>query len=469
MCTLAWAGPGVAQTTQPPREVAPIVLVGTVLTPGGPIDHGFVLVEDGRITSVSTDDPHRRNATVIHTHAVIAPGFVDLHNHVSWNVFPRWHPSALFSNKYQWRMDADFAQRVRTPYDHLFSQYFCDMNRWGELRALAGGTTSMLATAADACIHGGVRNLDYNSGLHGTTELTLERVFNTLELPPASDLQTRVLFAAQAHLLAVSPAYDALIVHLAEGTDAVAHEEFAFTKAQALLLDKGVFIHGTALVAADFEDMARAGTALIWSPHSNVELYGQTTDVRAALAAGVQVAIAPDWAITGSANMLDELRFAKTFSDQHLDGLLSDRQLVEMATSVPAKMAGLDHEIGAIAAGMRADIVVIGKHGLGDPYRAVAGASARDVQLVLIDGVPLYGARGIMHRFFHESQLQDVPMPGSAKQLATPAIEGVVIADVASRLQAALQAEGTSLAALAEQSRDEDTGPENDDASGELE
>jgi 5-methylthioadenosine/S-adenosylhomocysteine deaminase len=461
LCTLAAAAPTLAQDAP---QNAPIVLVGTVLTPNGSIDHGFVLVENGRISSVSTADPHRRDATVIYTNAVIAPGFVDLHNHISFDVFPRWHPGALFSNKYQWRTDPDYQQRVGMPYQHLVAQHFCDMNRWGELRALAGGTTSMLATGADACIHGIVRNLDNDSnGLHGPNQP--ERVFNTLELPPATDPQTRAFFAGQAQLVAASGAYDALVIHLAEGTDAVAHEEFAFVKAQSLLFSNGVFIHGTALDAADFHDMAAAGTALVWSPRSNLELYGQTTDVRAALAAGVQVAIAPDWGVTGSSNMLDELRLAKAWSDTHLNGLLSDGQLVEMVTSVPAQIAGLNHEIGAIAPGMRADIVVIDKNDRRDPYRAVISASARDVKLALIDGVPLYGARGVMRRFWRKSDLQDVPIAHAVKQLATPAANGVVVADVANRLQTALRAEGTSLAPLVEQDDDDSSLEDDDDAS----
>ena len=240
------------------------------------------------------------------------------------------------------------------------------------------------------------------------------------------------------------------MLHLGEGTDAVAHEEFAFMKAQALLVPKGVFIHGTALDAADFADMAAAGTALVWSPRSNVELYAQTSDIEAALAAGVEVALAPDWAVTGSSNLLDELRFAAAWNDEQLGGLLSARQLVDMVTSTPAHIAGIDDEVGAIVAGLRADIVVLKKQHRRDPYRSVVDARAQSVKLVLINGVPLYGARGVMRRFWSKPDLQDVPVPRARKQLRSPAADGVVVADVASRLRPALQAEGTSLAALTE-------------------
>jgi hypothetical protein len=119
-----------------------------------------------------------------------------------------------------------------------------------------------------------------------------------------------------------------------------------------------------------------------------------------------------------------------------------------MVTSVPARITGVDDEVGAIRAGLRADLVVIsGRHN--EPYAAVVDAAAADVQLVLIDGVPLYGERTLMERFWDRPGLEEIPVPGGAKMLATAAA-GVVAGDIAERLRPALDAEGTSLAPLAE-------------------
>src|SRR5215212_6802656 len=184
------------------------------------------------------------------------------------------------------------------------------MNSWGELRALVGGTTSILATGRVACVHGLVRNLDFNSGFYGTTELDLEHIYNVApgELPPLSDPAGRAAFVAAAGYFITNPLYEALVMHVAEGTDAVAQEQFTFLQSQNLLNPKGVLIHGISLGASDFQAMAAAGTALVWSPRSNLELYGVTANIAAALDAGVEIALAPDWAITGSSNMLDELK-----------------------------------------------------------------------------------------------------------------------------------------------------------------
>jgi cytosine/adenosine deaminase-related metal-dependent hydrolase len=73
-------------------------------------------------------------------------------------------------------------------------------------------------------------------------------------------------------------------------------------------------IHGVALRKPDFEKMAAAGVGLIWSPRSNIELYGETADVATAKAVKVKedqritIALAPDWSPSGSDGVLQELK-----------------------------------------------------------------------------------------------------------------------------------------------------------------
>ncbi|HEY9522092.1 MAG TPA: amidohydrolase family protein, partial [Thermopolyspora sp.] len=385
--------------------VSSYVLRGTVLTPAGALKRGYVGIVGGRIAAVGAKQPDLPGALLINTDGVILPGFVDLHNHVPWNVLPRWHPPHLYSNRYQWRDDPAYQRAARIPFDDLVDAHFCEMNAWGELRALAGGTTSIMATHLFPCIHGLVRNLDYNSGFYGTTELDREHIVDAIGVPLASDLEGRAEFVAAAGYYIGNPAYEALSLHVAEGTDALSEEEFTFLQLQLLLNPKGVLIHGISLGPADFRAMATAGTALVWSPRSNLELYGTTADVAAAVAAGVEVALAPDWAVTGSSNMLDELKTAVAWNRGHLGGLLTPRQLVDMATSVPALVAGIDDEVGSVRVGLRADLVVL-RGDASDPYGSVLRASAREVQLAMIGGVPLYGDGALMQKFWAPGELE---------------------------------------------------------------
>ena len=429
-------------------ESRPIILRGTIILPEGILLHGYVGIISGRIVSVSENSPDLPNAISVNTHGIILPGFVDAHNHLRSNVVPRWKPSRLYSNRHEWRQDPEFLRLVNGPINSLGSTQFCDMNKWGELRALVGGTTSIMTTHPQPCIRGLVRNLDYNSGFYGTTQLNLEHTFNVLDLPPASDVFGRAAFVGAAHFFIANPFYEALLIHLAEGTDAFSLEEFIFMQSQSLLNPKGVVIHGIPLRPADFQAMSLNGTSLVWSPRSNLELYGATANINAALDAGVEIALAPDWAITGSSNMLNELKVAALWNSEQLGGRLTDRQLVDMATSVPAHIAGVDDEVGAIKVGLRADILVInGNHN--NPYGAVIDATASNVDLVFINGVPIYGDRTFMKHFWNPDELEEIELPEATKTLATP-VANFLVSDIETRLQLALQAEGTSLAPLTE-------------------
>ena len=424
-----------------------LVLRGTVITPDAVLKHGYVAIVNGRIVSVSEKQPDIPGASMVNTEGIIAPGFVDVHNHISWNALPRWNPSTTFSNRDEWANSLEY-QAAIAPIVPLMSSQYCDLNAWGELRALVGGTTSIIGTRPVACIYGLVRNLDHNSGFYGTTELNRERIYNNVLFPSPSDADGRAQLVAIATFLNLNPLAEALVVHAAEGTDAFSEEQFTFLQSNSLLGPKGVIVHGISLVPSDFQAMAETGTALVWSPKSNLELYARTTNVIAALDAGVEIAIAPDWAITGSSNMLDELKVATQWNREHLGGRLTDRQLLEMVTSVAARIVGIDDEVGAIRPGLRADLTIISGD-ISNALSAVINARPANVQLVLIGGIPVYGSRSLMERFWLSTALEEIGLPGGPKTLASPAA-GFVVSGVAARLDAALRGAGASLAPLTE-------------------
>jgi hypothetical protein len=439
------SGPAVDATLL--ANQAAYVLRGTVVTPDGVIEHGYVAIVNGRIASVSEKQPDVEGAT-INTEGIILPGFVDIHNHLHANVIPRWNAGHFYNSRYEWRIDPQFVAAVSAPIDQLLPTHGCDMNAWGELRALIGGTTSAMTSIRASCIRGLVRNLDFNSGFYGTTQLDLEHIINVVQMPFPTDAQGRAIFVATAQFLIGNPLYEALVVHAAEGTDAVSQEEFTFLSTNSLLNPKGVLIHGISLGLADFQAMAATGTALVWSPRSNLELYGTTANIMAALDAGVEIALAPDWAISGSSNMLDELKTAANWNREQLGGRLSNRQLVDMVTSVAARAVGVDDEVGAIRPGLRADLLIIEGRS-DDAPKSIVEANADDVQLVVIGGVPMYGVRNLMERFWSRTELEAISIFKAPKVLATGAA-GIVAAEIIARLGPALAGQGTSLAPLVE-------------------
>src|SRR5262249_9692386 len=142
---------------------------------------------------------------------------------------------------------------------------------------------------------------------------------------------------------------------------------------------KTTIIHGAALGDPELSIMAQNGMSLVWSPRSNVFLYGAGTDlsrtanVPLALSKGINVALGPDWSIGGSQNLLDELRFAHQVDVANWGNSIPSKALVEMVTVNAAKALGLGSVLGSIEVGKKADLVVI----QGDaavPYDALLAA-----------------------------------------------------------------------------------------------
>ena len=156
-------------------------------------------------------------------------------------------------------------------------------------------------------------------------------------------------------------------------------------------------IHAAGLLPEDFDVLARHGTSMVWSPLSNLLLYGGTARVDAARAAGVGIGLGSDWSPTGSKNLLGELKVAWLYSQHALDGLLTARDLVAMATRDAARILKWERHLGTIEAGRRADLLVI-EGRAGDPYDALIRAKETDVLLVMINGVARYGIPALMAR-----------------------------------------------------------------------
>jgi cytosine/adenosine deaminase-related metal-dependent hydrolase len=205
--------------------------------------------------------------------------------------------------------------------------------------------------------------------------------------------------------------------------------------------------------------MAEHGVSLIWSPRSNLELYGNTADVAAAKAAHVRIALAPDWSPTGSDGLLAELNYAAAWNEIQKPRPFSDRELVGMATSVPAAIVGDGDRLGSLEAGRDGDVVVIrpeGEGGKHDAYWTVTHATAAQVMLVTVDGEPLFGDPELVEKLEPSRPSEKVEICGSSKTILFTGLHGHVDAadetwaHSVATLQSALRHYGRGLAPVAE-------------------
>nr|WP_246377007.1 MULTISPECIES: amidohydrolase family protein [Gluconacetobacter] len=173
-------------------------------------------------------------------------------------------------------------------------------------------------------------------------------------------------------------------------------------------MPQAALIHAVALTPADFDLVAARRASLVWSPRSNLSLYGQTMDVLAARRRGITIALGSDWLPSGSMNLNRELACAVHFNHSHLHDALSDDALWRMVTLNAARVAGAEKEIGSIAVGKLADLVLFA-----DPahrgVHAVVRARPQDEMLVLRGGTVLLGRGDLVDRLRPSCEAIDVP------------------------------------------------------------
>jgi 5-methylthioadenosine/S-adenosylhomocysteine deaminase len=194
--------------------------------------------------------------------------------------------------------------------------------------------------------------------------------------------------------------------------------------------------------------MAKGKVGLVWSPRSNDELYGSTTNIAAAHAASIPIAIAPDWSPSGSAGMLQEVSYA---ARRYL--AITSGDLVAMATSTPAKIARLDNQIGALTPGTLADFIVISATidpKAPRPLDPVVNSTAASIALVVGGGQPLYGDPALLAQLLPAgTKLDQMTVCGAKKAIylgqSAAATRNESLADITNLLNAALANAGSTL------------------------
>lgn len=410
-------GPSVAS---PPAVVEQpgmggLLLVGTVLGEDAVFD-GEVLIVDDTIACVDVScraHPAAGSATVVQTWGVISPGLIDAHNHLTYDFLPEWVAPSLYDNRYQWSDVPSYEAHVAPFADGRNSNdRICPAAKWGELRSLIHGTTTVMGQSPNrSCLDRLVRNADHHHGLG------YDHMRTTIGSP--RDLTDDDAAGLVMDFTASSNPVTRFALHMGEGIrgDGVDLEFASYAgrdprpnrhQGVNLLVDPGrysgtgLLIHGVTLTDAEITEAAAAGAHVVWSPSSNMVLYGQTAAVDRMIAAGINLAIGPDWTVSGTDELLSELRFARQLADDLAFMGVDDERLWRMATHGGADAVGLGFAIGRLRPGYVADIVVFGRRAFA-PHRAVVESRAADVRLVLIGGVAYYG---------DESLRQDAPTLG---------------------------------------------------------
>jgi cytosine/adenosine deaminase-related metal-dependent hydrolase len=387
-------------TDAPPDATDRYALDGRVVTMDDRhrvIDPGRVYVEGDSIRAVAPGDAPAPDGwddvRVVRTGDTIYPGLIELHNHLSYNALPLWDVPQRFDNRAQWMRHRDYRRLISGPAAVLGRSggFLEAVVRYVEAKCLLGGVTTSQGIALASNM--GIRR--YYRGLVRNAEHTGEP-----RLPPAA---TRVADVAAAD----APAFlerlresSSLLLHLAEGVDAAAREHFRALRIgprEWAITPALAGIHCAGLSGRDYQILRARGGSMIWSPLSNLLLYGGTADIRRAADEDLPIALGSDWSPSGSKNLLGELKVGWLVSEEE-GSVFTPRELVAMATTNPARILKWQEAVGSIEPGKRADLMVVDGRS-GDPYEHLLKARESSVTMVVIDGVPRCGQPRLMAPF----------------------------------------------------------------------
>ncbi|WP_163867124.1 lamin tail domain-containing protein [Myxococcus eversor] len=384
------------------------LFTGIILAPDKIYQGGQMLVDSaGTIQCVSCDcsqTPGASTATrVTCPQSVVSPGLINSHDHITFQAAPYVATGASVEERYEHRHDWRVGNNGHTLVSSGGSTG-ADGIRWGELRQVMAGTTSV---AGSGGAKGLLRNLDApnvsetasnQEGLGAGSGANYETF-------PLSDSNGRELASgcgyAGIDTPAAIPAASAYLPHIAEGIEATARNEFLCLSGQQaggqdILGPRTAIIHGIGLRASDISMISGKGTSLVWSPRSNVGLYGDTAAVPLYKSLGVNIALGTDWLRSGSMNILRELRCADALDTDYFNNTLTDAETWAMVTGNAAH-AFQATNTGALAPGKVADVAIFRLNGhLDSPYRAVIMAEPADVVLTMRGGKALFGESAVV-------------------------------------------------------------------------
>jgi cytosine/adenosine deaminase-related metal-dependent hydrolase len=395
---------------------------------GAPVPGGGVAVEDGRIVAIA---PAGELEGERHSFpdAVIVPAFVNAHSHLEYAVYAGFGDGLSFP---PW-IDLHVTRKRR-----LLNGDAVAIARLGAAECLRSG----IATIGDASFTGAAAQACAELGLAGTVYLevfgddpgaALER-FAELRDATSSFASGRLALGVSPHAPYTTSAdvYEAcaglgvpVTTHLAESEaeqDWVLHGTGTMTGAAAdllvaparrsgirMLAERGLLGPGLVVahcVYADAEEiglLAEHGAAIAHCPRSNAILGCGAAPLAAFLASGARVGLGTDSpASTPSFDMFEEMRTAvyTARARERRPDALSAKAALELATLGAANALGLGDETGSLAAGKRADLVVVSLSGSPflpweEPTTAVVfGGSPDRVLLTLVAGEVRYEEGG---------------------------------------------------------------------------
>ena len=383
------------------------------------LDTGAVAVRDGVIVAVGTrGDLEGVTAaeTIDATGKLVMPGLVNAHTHLG---------DSLFRSLVEELPLEAWLERLWISERAFVSRESVELGaRLSMAEMLRGGTTCALdmfwfpEAAADAALGAGFRlvtgpiffDFDGPDGVAvdariATGERWLERYaaeplitpcvqpHNALTVSPDGLRAARDLAGRAGALFHTHCSETATEVR--QTIERFGHTPVAHLDELGILDGPTVLAHCVHLADDDFARLRRSGAAVLHNPLSNLKLGSGVAPVARLLEEGIPVALGTDGPVSSNdLDMWTAMRFAGLLQrGVHMDPVLTPaREVVRMATTVGAEALGLGDQVGRLAEGYRADLILIDLARphlmpMYDVYGHLVYAVGRDdVRSVMVDG-----------------------------------------------------------------------------------
>jgi len=314
---------------------------------------------------------------------LILPGLVNGHTHAAMTLFRGLAddlPLMDWLNQYifpaESRMDDDFVYRgsLLACAEMILSgtTTFCDMYLFEDQVARAAAASGLRAVVGEVLYDFPSPNYGELENGFRYTEMLIEKWADdplvTIAVEPHSLFTCHPSLLTRANDLAVEAGIP-LNIHVAETLSEVAdiRDKYGKTPVEhlaslGLLGPHLIAAHAVHVTDADIEQLAAHGVRVVVNPESNMKLASGIAPVPKLRARGVTVGLGTDGcASNNNLDLLAEMdTAAKVQKVVSLDPTVMDaRTVCKMATIEGARALGLDHIIGSLETGKKADIIVV--------------------------------------------------------------------------------------------------------------
>lgn len=416
-----------------PSRGAYLIKGGAVITVDpriGTLPKADVLVRDGAIVDVGPDLAADGAEVIDASRMIVMPGLIDSHYHMwstlgrnflsdhGFEYFPaKWATSELYDA-------ADFHNSVVLGLAELANGGVTTVHNWSHNNRGPGHVDAELRAHRDSLVRA-----RYSIGHIDRLPPDIVNKFDDIDrvqdewFADAARLDGLVHLGVNLRGMVQSDArvfHEEMAMMLRRGMAVCIHasqtqpnsDDAADYERRGYLGRNFLFCHYIAATDSDRAAMARTKTSLSFSTHSEMRL-GEHGNPREALmkarGAGVSVTLSSDATSIAPPNMFENMRLAwnmaipwKGTDTEHLPPL-GFYETIEMATINGARSLGLDHLVGSLTPGKRADIILIRTDDVNIAPLAhiettvVQSAGPANVDTVMVDGRILKRHGSLMH------------------------------------------------------------------------